>query len=58
MRIHCDACGAEISKEEALAREYDRQVLYFCSDKCMNDHEHHELMQDPGPDEDQSSAAP
>jgi len=58
MRIHCDACGAEIAKEEALTRQLDHQVLYFCSDKCMEDPAHHELILDPGRDEDQSSAVP
>lgn len=54
MRIHCDLCGAEITKEEALMRTLDDQVLYFCSDKCLESHEHHEMMSDPGEDEDES----
>jgi ribosomal protein L24E len=52
MRIHCDFCGAEIEKDDALTYELDTgEVLYFCSEKCLESGEYHETMQDPGRDE-------
>jgi ribosomal protein L24E len=52
MRIHCDFCGAEIDKEEALTYEMeDGQILHFCSEECLESLEYHETMHDPDRDE-------
>ncbi len=52
MRIHCDFCGAEIEKGEALEYEMDDgEVLHFCSEECLESLEYHETLQDPDPDE-------
>jgi len=35
MRIHCDACGAEIDDEIALCEELDAgEIVWFCDAKC------------------------
>ncbi|MGQ0613373.1 MAG: hypothetical protein ACT4PV_06520 [Planctomycetaceae bacterium] len=36
MRIHCDVCGLEISKEEAVTYEEDGEILYYCSQECYD----------------------
>jgi ribosomal protein L24E len=52
MRIHCDFCGTEIEKGEALTYEMeDGQVLHFCSEECLESLEYHETVQDPDRDE-------
>lgn len=35
MKIHCDHCGVEISKENAVAIKDEEEVLYFCSEACL-----------------------
>ena len=47
MRIHCDVCGLEIMKEDAIAIEENGEVFYFCSDACVEKKDFHETMQDP-----------
>jgi ribosomal protein L24E len=48
VRIHCDYCGAEIAKEGAIVRETeDGEVLYFCSDECLESSDYHETLRDP-----------
>ncbi len=57
MRIHCDFCGTEIEKGEALTYEMDNgEVLHFCSEECLESLEYHETMHDPEPDEGGASA--
>ena len=52
MRIHCDFCGTEFEKDEALTFEKESgEVLYFCSEECLESLEYHETMQDPDRDE-------
>jgi ribosomal protein L24E len=52
MRIHCDFCGAEVEKDEALTYELDDgQILHFCSEECLESLEYHETMQDPDREE-------
>lgn len=55
MRIHCDHCGAECSAEEALVVRLDDEVLYFCSEHCLEEADYHETMTDPGQGEDASA---
>jgi YHS domain-containing protein len=55
MRIHCDVCGEEIEKEDAVERETDEgEVVYFCSEACAAEMGFHETMHDPDVDEDAS----
>jgi len=57
MRIHCDFCGAEVSRDEALTYELDDgELLYFCSDECLESLDYHETMQEPGRDEESAAA--
>ena len=35
MHIHCDHCGAEVLKEDALTHVEEEQVYYFCSLECL-----------------------
>jgi len=51
MRIHCDVCGIELRKEDALILESDEEVLYFCSEECLERKGYHETMADPGREE-------
>jgi ribosomal protein L24E len=52
MRIHCDFCGAEMEKDDALTFEKDDgEVLHFCSEECLESLEYHETMQDPDREE-------
>jgi YHS domain-containing protein len=34
-RIHCDGCNQEIAQEKALPYEQGEEVLYFCSQECL-----------------------
>ena len=52
MRIHCDRCGAEITKEKALVVEADDQVFHFCSADCREEAGYKETHADPATDED------
>ncbi len=55
MRIHCDACGAEIRNEDAIvARTGDKEqeTCYFRSRACLESVEHVELVLDPARGED------
>jgi len=55
MRIHCDACGAEIRKEDAVvarAGTKEDETYYFCSMACLESVEHLELVADPSRGED------
>ncbi len=55
MRIHCDACGAEIRKEAAVvarAGDKDKEVYYFCTLACLESMAHLELVADPARGED------
>lgn len=52
MRIHCDFCGTEIDKEDALTYEMENgEVLHFCSEECLESLEYHETVKDPGREE-------
>ncbi|MFI5401849.1 MAG: 50S ribosomal protein L24e [Planctomycetota bacterium] len=52
MRIHCDFCGTEFEKADALTYKMDDgQILHFCSEECLESLEYHETMQDPDRDE-------
>lgn len=36
MRIHCDACGAEIDKERAVVMSDDEgELFWFCTEECL-----------------------
>ena len=54
MRIHCDVCGAEIAKEEAIVEEFEGEAVYFCSPNCAESRGFHPVMQDPGREEQNS----
>jgi len=57
MHIHCDFCGTEISRDEALTYELeDGELLYFCSEECLESLDYHETMQEPGRDEEGAAA--
>ncbi|MHC4959182.1 MAG: TRASH domain-containing protein [Planctomycetota bacterium] len=47
MRVHCDVCGLEIMKEDAIVLEDDGDVYYLCSNACAESQEFHETMADP-----------
>jgi len=51
MRIHCDVCGAEIAKEEAIVEEFEGEAVCFCSAECAESRGYHQVMQDPGREE-------
>jgi len=51
MKIHCDHCGTEITKEDARVITLDDQTLYFCSTECLEKKGYHETMRDPGPEQ-------
>ena len=40
MRIHCDYCGAALESEQALKREWDGEVFWFCDQKCATSSRH------------------
>ena len=48
MRVHCDVCGIEILKEDAIVVEEAEEICYLCSEACAENKEYHELMADPG----------
>jgi len=57
MRIHCDVCGAEIEKEEALEVEGEEgEIFFFCSEDCAAQEGYHQTYSDPGREEDASAA--
>ena len=58
MRIHCDVCGAEIAKEEAIVEEFESEAVYFCSPECAESRGYHPVYADPGRDEEASPEDP
>jgi YHS domain-containing protein len=56
MRIHCDGCGRAIASETAIARNFDGEPFFFCSDVCARAGRH--LADEPYRDEDGTGAGP
>jgi hypothetical protein len=48
MKIHCDACGAELRSEEAFRREWDGETFCFCSEACARAGRHLATDVQPG----------
>ncbi len=58
MRIHCDVCGAEIEKDEAIVTEWDGEPLYVCSEECLEESERRDIVRGPGREDDPSTPGP
>ena len=50
-RIHCDHCGTETDRHSAIEVEFDREVYWFCTEKCRQTASHLYPDQHAGPDE-------
>ncbi len=51
MKILCEGCGAEISKEKAIVRKWLEENIYFCSAKC--EAAHRELQEEAQSEEEE-----
>jgi len=51
MRIHCDHCGAEIEKTNAVVQQIEEEVIYFCSQECLAKSGRVSPLQYPEPDD-------
>lgn len=51
MRIHCDHCGLDITKENAVAIKDGEEILYFCSETCLTKAGHVAPFQYHDPDD-------